>query len=146
MDEDEAAIRAIAQRLQDGWNAGDGDAFAAPFAEDADYVIVDGAFIKGRAVIAAGHRQLLATVHKGSVNTVEVESVRFIRPDVALLRVHNTLRTTAPNLPPELRSRSSLVVTRDNGVWQIAGFQNTPIIPPREGFPDAAEVTKQAAG
>jgi uncharacterized protein (TIGR02246 family) len=33
---DEAAIRALYQQVIDGWNAGSGDAFAAPFEEDAD--------------------------------------------------------------------------------------------------------------
>jgi hypothetical protein len=39
---DEDAIRQIVQQLQDGWNAYDGKAFAAPFAENADYVVVNG--------------------------------------------------------------------------------------------------------
>ena len=33
--DDEAAIRVLYQQLMDGWNRGSGEAFAAPFAEDA---------------------------------------------------------------------------------------------------------------
>ncbi len=52
---DEAAIRQIVQQVQDGWNAHDGKAFAAPFAPDADYVVVNGMNLKGREVIEKGH-------------------------------------------------------------------------------------------
>src|SRR5215213_7476556 len=67
--EDEAVVRAIVIRLQDAWNAGDSKAFAAPFAEDADYVVVNGMRIKGRATIDSGHRGIFDTVYKGSNNT-----------------------------------------------------------------------------
>jgi uncharacterized protein (TIGR02246 family) len=39
---DEAAIRAILAQLADAWNTGDGAAFAAPFAEDADFIAFEG--------------------------------------------------------------------------------------------------------
>jgi hypothetical protein len=38
---DEAAIRALYEQLMGGWNSGDGNAFAAPFADDADFVAFD---------------------------------------------------------------------------------------------------------
>lgn len=49
--QDEAAIRAAVKSVEDAWNAHDGKAFAAPFAPDADYVVVNGTYIKGREVI-----------------------------------------------------------------------------------------------
>ena len=52
--QDEAAIRAAIKSVEDAWNAHDGKAFAAPFAADADYVVVNGTFIKGRAAIEQG--------------------------------------------------------------------------------------------
>jgi len=44
---DEAAVRQVVQKVQEGWNAHDGKAFASPFAENADYVVV-------RPVLAPG--------------------------------------------------------------------------------------------
>ncbi len=46
-------IQAMYQQLIDGWNAGSGEAFAAPFSENADFVAFDGTRFKGRAEIAA---------------------------------------------------------------------------------------------
>jgi uncharacterized protein (TIGR02246 family) len=125
---DEAAIRALVAQLEAGWNAGDGDAFAAPFAADADYVVVDGAHVTGRPVIAAGHRHLLATVYRGSETRGTVEAVRFLRPDVAVARVRWRLRFDAGAGPQEAESRCQVVATREPGGWELAVFQNTPVV------------------
>lgn len=127
--EDEAAIRKIVTRLQEGWNAGDGKAFAAPFAEDADYVIVNGMRVKGRAVIDSGHQQIFDTIYKNSHNTATVQSVRFIRGDVAVAHVEWHLKYNAGGAAREGRSINSLVLTKDNGQWSIVAFQLTPIAP-----------------
>nr|WP_052730689.1 SgcJ/EcaC family oxidoreductase [Methanosarcina horonobensis] len=61
---DESSIRALYQQLIDGWNQGSGEAFAAPFAENADLVGFDGAHLKGRQEIASFHQQLFDTYVK----------------------------------------------------------------------------------
>jgi uncharacterized protein (TIGR02246 family) len=48
----------VDQQVIDGWNAGSGDAFAAPFEEDADQVGFDGTHFKGRKEIASFHQHL----------------------------------------------------------------------------------------
>lgn len=62
----EQALSALFQQIIDGWNQGDGQAYAAPFTEDADYVIVDGKHVKGREVIAFGHQYIFNTVLKAA--------------------------------------------------------------------------------
>ena len=46
-----SAIRALNDQLVRGWNEGDAEAFAAPFAEDADFIAFDGTHFKGRREI-----------------------------------------------------------------------------------------------
>ena len=125
---DEAAIRALVAQMEAGWNAGDGDAFAAPFAEDADYVVVDGAYISGRPTIVGGHRHILSTFYRGSENRGTVEAIRFLRPDVAVARVRWHLRFDAGSGPQEAQSRCQVVATRGSGGWELAVFQNTPVV------------------
>jgi uncharacterized protein (TIGR02246 family) len=122
--EDEAAIRKIVARMQDGWNKGDGQSFAAPFAKTADYVIVNGMRIKGREEIAAGHQRIFDTNYKNSHNTATVQSIKFIRPDVAVAHVEWHLEISEGD---EGRAMSSLILTKDNGQWTIIAFHNTPI-------------------
>lgn len=124
---DEAAIKAIIQQLQDGWNAGDGKAFAAPFAEDADYVIVNGMRIKGRDVIASGHQNIFDTIYKNSHNSASIKSIRFLRQDIAIAHVEWNLKYSEGGSPREGKAINSLVLTKESGQWSIAAFHNTPI-------------------
>lgn len=124
---DETALRAIVQRLQDGWNAGDGAAFAAPFAPDADYVVVNGSRIKGREAIERGHTAIFTTIYKGSHNVATIESIRFLRPDVAVVHVGWSLEYRAGDQTVTRRAANSLVATREKGEWSIAAFHNTPV-------------------
>jgi uncharacterized protein (TIGR02246 family) len=126
---DEAAVRRIVQQVQDGWNAGSGEGFAAPFAEDADYVIVDGRHVKGRETIGAGHQYIFDSIYKGSNNTMQVEDIRLLRPDVALVRVHAHLKVYDGGDTKEGTARSTWVMAKDEGgQWSVAAFQNTPIV------------------
>lgn len=125
--EDEASIRKIVIAVKDGWNAGDGRAFAAPFAEDADYVIVNGMRIKGREIIAAGHQNIFDTIYKNSQIAATIESVRFLRDDVAVAHIEWHLKYRAGNEARESKSMNSMVMTRQGGRWVIAAFHNTPI-------------------
>jgi hypothetical protein len=51
--DDEATIRSLYFQMIDGWNNGNGEAFASPFAKDADLVGFDGTHLKGRQEIAS---------------------------------------------------------------------------------------------
>ena len=59
--------------LEAAWNAGDGDAFAAPFAADADFVNVRAEHHRGRQAIAAGHTAIFRSIYAGSTNQYIVE-------------------------------------------------------------------------
>jgi len=126
---DEDAIRDLVRTVEEGWNAGSGERFAAPFAEDSDYVIVYGTHAKGRAMIADGHQQIFDTIYAGSNNTFTVEDVRFFRPDVALAHVHHVLRFHQEAGAQEAEARSTWVLTKEDGRWSVAAFQNTAIVP-----------------
>ncbi|HYP27226.1 MAG TPA: SgcJ/EcaC family oxidoreductase [Blastocatellia bacterium] len=125
--EDEAAIRKIVSRLEGGWNAGDGKAFAAPFAPDADYVVVNGLRIKGRDMIDAGHQNIFNTFYKNSAITPTILSIRFIRDDVALAHVQWHLKFSENGAARESKAINTLVLTKDGGQWSISAFHNTPI-------------------
>ena len=126
---DEAAVRKIVQQVQDAWNAHDGKAFAAPFAADADYVIVNGMYIKGREEIEKGHTQIFTTIYKESRNVATIRSVRFLRPDVAAVHIEWNLEFKMNGETRKARALNTMIMTKDGGKWSIAAFQNTPIQP-----------------
>jgi uncharacterized protein (TIGR02246 family) len=124
---DEAAIRQVVQQVQDAWNAHDGKAFAAPFAADADYVVVNGMKIKGRDDIEKGHTAIFTTIYKDSHNVGTVKGIRFIRPDVAVVHVEWNLEFRAGGETRKGHAINTMVMTKDNGKWSIAAFHNTPV-------------------
>jgi uncharacterized protein (TIGR02246 family) len=122
---DEAAIRAILVQMADAWNTGDGVAFAAPFAVDADFVAFEGTHLKGRQEIASFHVQAFDKFVKGSRLECDVKFVRFLSPEVALMHSHAS--TTLPGQAEPSPSRDSMelfVVAKRNGSWQAVGMMN----------------------
>jgi uncharacterized protein (TIGR02246 family) len=111
----------------DGWNKGDGDSFASPFAEDGDLVGFDGTHLNGRQQIASFHQQLLDTYVKGSRLVGKIRNVRFLTPDVAIMHVvGGTIMKGQTDIEPERNSIHTLVFKKVNGdKWCVAAFQNT---------------------
>jgi uncharacterized protein (TIGR02246 family) len=125
---DELAIREVIAAVESGWNAGDGDRFAASFAEDADYVIVDGRYIKGRQVIAQGHQGLFDSIYRDSHNVATVRGIRFISDDVAVAHVEWRLTFQQDEAVRKGQAITTMVMLRANGMWRITAFQNTPVV------------------
>jgi uncharacterized protein (TIGR02246 family) len=77
--------------LERAWNAGDGVAFARPFAEDADFVNIRGEQARTRDAIAAGHLNAptgpLAGIHNSLFTMVLVQDDNHWR----IAAFHNTL-------------------------------------------------------
>jgi len=126
----EAAIRQVIRQVEAGWNAHDGKAFAAPFAEDADYVIVNGMHVKGREAIDKGHAAIFASIYKDSKNTASIKSIRFLRPDVAVVHNEWNLEFKLGGQKRSGRAMNTMLMTENGGKWSIAAFHNTPIETP----------------
>jgi uncharacterized protein (TIGR02246 family) len=127
---DRAALDNIVRRLEAAWNALDGSAFAAPFAADADFVNIRGEHFRGRDAIAHGHATIFRTIYAGSSNQYTTESARLLRPDVALVHVYAKLDVPKGPLGGRHLARFSLVLTREDGQWEIAALHNTLEAPP----------------
>ena len=112
---DEAAIRSIVTQLQDGWNAHDGKAFAAPFAADADYVVVNGMYIKGREAIEKDHTGIFTSIYKDSRNAATVKSLRFLRPDVAVVHVEWNMEVRPGG--DKGRAINTMIMTKEGDRW-----------------------------
>ena len=84
---DESAIRAFLHKMIDAWNRGSGEGFAAPFSKTADFITFEGTHLKGRKEIAAFHQQAFDTVVKGTRLEGEVNFVRFVNSQLALMHV-----------------------------------------------------------
>ena len=128
---DEVAIHENVKQMETGWNTKSGASFAKPFAADADYVIINGMYIRGYNAIEKAHQQIFDTIYKDTTLTLNVKQIRFLRPDVALVHVSGHRNSPQPHLKAE--ATLVMVMTKNDGSWKIASFQNTPVSSPSSG-------------
>ncbi len=133
----------IVQKLEQAWNKADSVAWTAQFADDADFIHVLGGFFHGSRDIEHGHRVIFDTIYKGSRNRFEIEKVRLIRPDVAVVFIHAHLTWYLNGKEQHIEARPTLLAEKNpSGEWKIAVFQNTLITP--EAVPTLADTLAQA--
>jgi uncharacterized protein (TIGR02246 family) len=125
---DEKALHGLFQELKDGWNQGDGHAYAASFTEDADYIVWNGTYLKGKEAIATAHQHLFETRFRGSQLEGFIRNIRFLRDDIALLHLHGRPQVPGQALPaPEAYSIQTLLAIKQADGWHFTAFQNTLI-------------------
>ena len=124
--DDEAAIRALYQQKIDGWNSGNGNAFAAPYTDVSDYIGFDGTYLKGREEIASLHQMLFDKFVKGSRLVGKIRSIRFLTRDIAIVvAVGGTVMAGQSDIDPERNSIHMLVAIKQNDKWHFTAFQNS---------------------
>ena len=130
MTTEEPRLHQVVERLEVAWNNYDSVAWAALFAEDADFIHILGGHFHGRDAVEQGHRQIFDTIYKGSRNSYTVEGVRFVRTDVAIVFIRAHLKWYLSGAEQNIDARPTLVAhKKDNGQWEIVAFQNTLITP-----------------
>jgi uncharacterized protein (TIGR02246 family) len=109
---DEAAIRAQVAAYQTAVNGRDRHALTALFTPEADFVYFDGPRVVGRDSIVALTSNAIAEWSTTMRFSLGVTSVRFLRPDVALVE------TEAGFSEGEMRSnRGTAVLELRGGKW-----------------------------
>ena len=128
----EEIARRILDQLGDAWNAGDGAAFGAPFAADADFVAIRGDHHHGREAIGRGHQTLFETIYQGSTVKYALRQARVLADGVILVHARGALAAPMGPLAGEHTSTITLVLVRPDpeADWQIALFHNTLATPP----------------
>lgn len=122
---DRSSLERLVEELEDAWNAGDSDAFAAAFADDADFVNVYGMHGRGRKAIANGHHFIFTTVYKDSKVEYRVVSARMLASGVALVHVSARLNVPGGPLAGTHEALWSGVATLCDDAWKFAAFHNT---------------------
>jgi uncharacterized protein (TIGR02246 family) len=123
---DEAAIRENVKYLESGWNTKSAALFAKPFAEDADYVVINGMYLKGRPAIEAAHRRIFDTIFKETTIALTVKQIRYLRSDVAVVHVSGHRDSPQKDLVSD--AMITFVMTKEKQGWTIAAFQNTEVV------------------
>ncbi len=123
----EQDLHTALDQLERGWNSGDGEAFAAPYAEDAEFVTVQGMRVTGRGPIAAGHQGIFDSVYAGSTISMELLHILEVSDDVRIALSRNTLSVPAGPLAGVRQAMSTSVLRRRGSEWEILSTHNTVI-------------------
>ncbi len=127
MTADERAIQDILGRIETAWNSYDSVALAAVFAEDANFIHIFGGQLDGRAAIEAAHRVIFDTIYKGSQANWTVRSIRFLRPEIAVVFARAHVWFPEGDEARAIETRPTLIMVKQQAAWQIVAFQNTKL-------------------
>ena len=117
--------------LQHAWNAADGAAFGARFADESDFVNVRGEHHQGdRTFLGRAHQGIFDSVYAGSRVEYRVDSARALAPGVVVAVASSTLEAPTGPLRGTNHSVITAVLTEQDDRWAITAFHNT-LVPPR---------------
>jgi uncharacterized protein (TIGR02246 family) len=128
---DEAAVGNLPRTFCDAWAKHDGHELAKIMAEDVDFVTVATTYLHGRSDFEKFHARLLSGRFKEAVITPLQITVRFLRPDIAV--VHWSWKIEGDKNPDGTPRQSrygmmTLVAEKQIGVWLVIVGQNTNAI------------------
>jgi uncharacterized protein (TIGR02246 family) len=134
----DAELVGLFERMCSAWTTGDADGYGACFTEDSDYVSYDGTDTRGRRDMVANHDRLFRGVLSGSALVGEVESVRHLREDVAVLHATGSVQMPwRATLPKRRLSRQTIVAVRTEDGWRVAALHNGRVRPVTIPAPDS---------
>jgi uncharacterized protein (TIGR02246 family) len=122
----EDALMNNAKAFVDVFEKGDAKAVAAFWAEDGDYVDLTGRHLQGRPVIENTFKDFFAE-NKGLKLRIEVNSVRFVTPDVAI--EDGTTSVISPDGTPPSQARYTNVHVKKDGQWLLQSVREAPYTP-----------------
>ena len=117
VEDEEAALRAMWERFEQYYEAGDAQGVASLYAVDADRMNRGGTErAVGRPEILKQYQEALArrASNPDAMRPYHADiTIRFLRPDVAILDGISTPR-------PNIKSYFTVIATKENGKWWIA--------------------------
>jgi len=135
---DDQELKVLFQRMCQAWTDGDAAAYGACFTDDCDYVSFDGTRARGREQVIESHDKLFRGVLFGSALVGEVESIRYIADDVAVLHGSGSvLAAWRSQLPKRRLTRNTVVATRGPERWRFTAIHNGRVRPLQIPEPDS---------
>ena len=137
---DEIAIRNIIEDENATWNNGDAVGYSRHFAEAGTFTNIRGQFFTGHAAFLKQHKVIFEGIFKNTTVSQDIVSLKFIRPDIAIVETLTAVVGIAEGAPGvtrdgkgRLRTRLLQVLAKENGVWRIVSYHNVDVKP---GIPD----------
>jgi uncharacterized protein (TIGR02246 family) len=125
-DADKAAIAALTQKVVAAWAYHDADTFASVFTDDGTMILA-GVYCDGPDEVRAFMADAFEGNYKGTQVTGKPISIRDLGPDTAILLSNGgVLGAGETEVTTQNAIRASWLVSRRDGEWKVAAYQNTP--------------------
>ena len=137
---DDRELTGLFDQMCSAWTQGDAHAYGDCFTVDCDYVSFDGTRAQGRASMVQAHDKLFRGVLANTALVGEVESIRHISNDVALLYgTGSVLVAWRSRLPKRRLTRNTIIAVRQLDGWRFTAIHNSRVrpmnIPEPNSFP-----------
>jgi uncharacterized protein (TIGR02246 family) len=120
-----ALAASFVEKLEQAWNAADGAAFGAEFADESDFVNVRGEHHRGATAIARGHQGIFDTIYVDSTVRYRLELARELAAGVIMAVASATLDVPGGPLKGIHNSRFTMLIVEQGDDWRITAFHNT---------------------
>jgi uncharacterized protein (TIGR02246 family) len=124
--DDEAAIRRNLERYTAAWNKGDAKALASLYDVDGAITSASGHTVQGRDALEKNFAEGFAGANKGSRMTAMVGTIRFLKPDVAVVEgvwELSGIRGPDGKERPPVKGLSLAVYVNKGRAWLLAAGQ-----------------------
>ena len=126
---DEEAVGKLPQAFREAWAKHDGHELAKIMADDVDFVTVATTYLHGRADFETFHTRLLSGRFKESTITPLQTTVRFLRPDMAVIhwswKIEGDRNMDGTARQQPRYGMMTMVAEKRSGTWLVAVAQNT---------------------
>ncbi|MDR6224935.1 SgcJ/EcaC family oxidoreductase [Desmospora profundinema] len=125
-EQESVAIRQTVAEMEAAFNQHNADELDRHFTPDATWVNVFGERLSGRKQINHVHQRVLAGPLRNAYARYSVESILFVRADVAVTHVRQYPTTSEGKIIEDGQGSLAIyVMVKEQGTWWIAAGQNT---------------------
>lgn len=136
-DANTTAIKKLFTDFNDAFNSHDAHAEAAYFTDDADYITIGGATVKGSAAIEQHLVPLFNGALKNTHRDATLRGIRFLRPDIATVDsdfvASGLVSRDGASMPNAKGIYDWIVMKQPNGRWLIAVWHESYLPAPPAG-------------
>lgn len=121
-------LEQLPARFSDAWARHDGPALARIMADDVDFVTVGATWFHGRKDFETYHSRLLGGRFKGSTITPLETKLRYVRPDLAIIRWSWRIegdRDPEGSMRPARHGLMTMLAEKRGSEWLVIAAQNT---------------------
>jgi uncharacterized protein (TIGR02246 family) len=133
---DSNAVRNIIRNEIESWNKGDAVGYSRDFSAAGTFTNIRGQFFTGYPGYLKQHEVIFQGIFKNSTLKQDVVSLKFVRPDVAIIETTTTVNGAAQGPvgvtrddKGRIRTRLLQVVAKEGGVWRIVSYHNVDVKP-----------------